>query len=51
VNAVRDADAAIKALKIGAAAEEYVLAVVDDLIDAGMQIGAGSPAKIAALLD
>ena len=38
-------------MQIGAAAEEHVLAVVDDFVDAGMQIGAGAPAEIAAALD
>ena len=34
-----DADAAVEADEVGAAAEEDVLAVVDDFVDAGMQVG------------
>ena len=51
MNAVCNADALIEADKICAAAEEHVLAVVDDLVDAGMQIGAGTAAEIGAALD
>jgi hypothetical protein len=51
VDAVRDADAPVETDEIGAAAEEHVLAVVDDLVDAGMQVGAGASAEIAAALD
>ena len=51
VDAVRDADASIEANEIRAAAKEHMLAVVDDLIDARMQIGTGAPAEVAAPLD
>ena len=51
VNVVGDADAPVEADEIGAAAEEHVLAVVDDLVDAGMQIGAGAAAEVAAPFD
>ncbi len=48
---VFDADAAVEADEIGAAAEEDVLAVVDDFVDAGMQVGGGAAAEVAAALD
>jgi hypothetical protein len=51
MDAIRDADAAVETQQIGATAEEHVLAVVDDLIDSGMQIRRSSPAQIASLLD
>ncbi len=51
VNLFVDADALVEADQIGAAAEEDVLAVVDDLVDAGMQVGAGAAAEVASLLD
>ena len=51
VNLLFDADAAVEADEIGAAAEEHVLAVVDDFVDAGMQIGRCAAAEIAATLD
>ncbi len=41
----------VEADEIGAAAEEDVLAVVDDFVDAGMQIGGGAAAEVAAALD
>ena len=46
-----DADAPIEADEIGAAAEEHVLAVVDDFVDAGMQVGGCAAAEIAAAFD
>ena len=51
MDAFRDADAPVKADEIGAAAEEHVLAVVDDLAHAGMQVGAGPSAQVTAPLD
>ena len=51
MDAVGDADAAIEADEIGAAAEEHMLAVVDDLVDAGMQIRTGTAAQVAAALE
>ncbi len=51
MDAVRDADAAVEADQIGAAAEEHVLAVVDDLAHARMQIRARPAAQVAAALD
>jgi hypothetical protein len=51
MNLFRDADALVKADEICAAAEEDVLAVVDDFVDAGMQIGRGTAAKIAAAFE
>jgi hypothetical protein len=50
VNLVRDPNAPIEPLDIGAAAEQNMLAVVDRFADARMQIGAGSPAQVAAPL-
>ena len=41
----------IEADEVGAAAEEDVLAVVDDFVDAGMQVGGGAAAEVAAALD
>jgi hypothetical protein len=43
-----DADAAAEGNEIGAATEEDVLAVIDDFVDAGMEIGTGTAAEIAA---
>ena len=51
MDAAENADAAVEGDEIGAAAEEDVLAVVDDFVDAGMQVGGGAPAEIAASLD
>ena len=48
---LRNADAAIEADEIGATAKEYVLAVVDDLVDGGGSIGTGASAKKGAPLD
>ena len=48
---IENADAPVEADEIGAAAEEHVLAVVDDFVDAGMQVGARAPAEVAAALD
>src|SRR6185437_659508 len=50
VDFVLDADAAIEADEVGAAAEEDVLAVVDDFVDAGMEVGGGASAEVAAAL-
>ena len=51
MDAIRHADAAIEADEIGAAAEENMLAIIDDFVDTGMQIRAGASAEIAAALD
>ena len=51
VNLLFDADPAVETDEVGAAAEEDVLAVVDDFVDAGMQIGRGASAEVAAALD
>ncbi len=51
VNLIVDADALVEADEIGAAAEEHMLAVIDDFVDAGMQVGACAATKIAAALD
>jgi hypothetical protein len=41
----------VEADEVGAASEEDVLTVVDDFVDAGMQIGRSAAAEIAAALD
>ena len=51
VDAIVNADAAIEAHEIGAAAEEHMLAVVDDLVDAWMQVGTCASAEIATAFD
>ena len=51
MNLIVDADALIEADEIGAAAEEHVLAIVDDFIDAGMQIGTCATAEVAPPLN
>jgi hypothetical protein len=51
VNAVRDTDAAVKTREICAAAEEHMLAIIDDLFHSRMQIGTGTTAQVAAALD
>jgi hypothetical protein len=51
VNLVGYADALVETLQVGAAAEQDVLAVVDDFVYAGMQIGGRPAAEIAAALD
>ena len=51
VDFVLHADAVIEADEVCAAAEEDVLAVVDDFVDAGMQIGGGAAAEVATALD
>ena len=48
MNLLLDPDAAVETDQIGAAAEEHVLAVVDDLVHAGMAIGAGPAAEVAS---
>lgn len=50
MNFLFDADALIEAGEICAAPEEHVLAVVDDLVDSRMQIGAGAAAEVASSL-
>ncbi len=49
--AVRNPDAPVEAGEVGAAAEEHVLAVVDDLAQARMEVRRGAPAQVAAPLD
>jgi hypothetical protein len=39
VNLLFDTDAAVERKEIGATAEEDMLAVVDDFVDAGVQVG------------
>jgi len=51
VKLVLNSDALIKTPQVGAAAEKDMLAVVDDLVDAWMKIGAGASAEIASPLD
>jgi hypothetical protein len=51
MNPIRNADAAIKANEIGAAAKQNMLAIIDDLLDTRVQIRASPPAKEAAPLD
>src|SRR4051794_33736204 len=46
-----DSEAAVEIAEIGAAAEENVLAVVDDLAGAGMFIGGGASAEIGTLFE
>ena len=41
----------IEADEVGAAAEQHVLAVVDDFVDAGMQVRRGAATEIAATFD
>src|SRR5258708_1615779 len=48
---VGDADPFVKADQVGAAAKENVLAVVDDLIGAGVKKRARPPAEIAAAFE
>jgi hypothetical protein len=51
VNTIGHSDAAIETHEIRATAEEHVLAVVDDLIDAWVTVRACAPAKVAAAFD
>ena len=51
VNLVLNADPPVKPKQICAASEQHVLAIVDRLANARMEIGAGAPAKITALLN
>jgi hypothetical protein len=51
MNLVRDPNASIEPLEIGAAAEENVLAVVDHFADAWMEIGAGPAAQVTTPLN
>jgi hypothetical protein len=51
MNAISNADAAIEADEIGAAAEKNVLAVIDNFVDPRVQIRASPSAKIPAPLD
>ena len=46
-----NADTAVEGEEVGAAAEEDVLAVVDDFVDAGVEIGGGAAAEVAAAFD
>src|SRR3954463_10137567 len=46
-----DSEAAVEIAEIGAAAEENVLAVVDDLAGAGMFVGGGASTEIGTLLE
>jgi hypothetical protein len=51
VNLLLNTDAAVKREEVGAAAEEDVLAVVDDFVDAWMKVGGGATAQIAPPFD
>src|SRR5581483_6575830 len=51
MNLIRHADPLVEADEIRAAAEEQVLAVVDDLVHAWMQIRARASAQVATTLD
>ena len=46
-----NADTAVEGEEVGATAEEDVLAVVDDFVDAGVEIRGGTSAEVAAALD
>ena len=50
VNLFECANALIEANKIGATTEQHVLAIIDNLVDAWMPIGACATSKIAASL-
>ena len=51
VDLIVNANAFVESDEVGAAAEENMLTVVNDFVDARMQIGAGAPAQIAATFD
>ena len=51
MNLLFDADAAIERQQIRTAPEENMLTVVDHFVDAGMQVGGGRPAEVAAAFD
>jgi hypothetical protein len=51
MDALRNADAPVEANQIGATAEENVLAVVDDFVDAWMKVRAGPAAQVTAAFD
>jgi hypothetical protein len=48
MNAVGDANSFVEPREIRAAAKEHMLAVVDDFVHTGMQVGTGPSAEIAA---
>ena len=50
-DAVGDPDAPVEAGKVGAAAEEHVLAIVDDFADTRMEMGRGPSAEVGTPLD
>jgi hypothetical protein len=45
------ANSPVETEEIGAAAEEHMLAVVDDFTDPGMKVRRGAPAKITSAFD
>ena len=51
VDLVIDANAAVEGEEIRVGADKRVLAVVDNFVDAGMEIGAGAAAEIRAALE
>jgi hypothetical protein len=51
VNLIENADALVEGDEICAAAEEHVLTIVDDFVDAWMQIGTRAAAQVATTLD
>ena len=50
-NLAGGADLLVESHQVGTAAEEHMLAVVDSLFGAGMTVGGGAAAEIAAALD
>jgi hypothetical protein len=51
VNLLIYTDSLVEADEVGAAAEEDMLAVIDDFVNAGMKVRRGATAKITAALD
>jgi hypothetical protein len=50
VDFVGDADADVETKNIGTATEDYMLAVIDDLANAGMEIRTSPPTQVASPL-
>ena len=51
MNLISDADALVEGDEVCATAEESVLAVVEDFVDAGVQVGTSASAEIASSFD
>ena len=51
VNFVGYANALVKGNEIGVSADQGVLAVIDHFVDAGVQVGGGASAEVAAAFD